>query len=45
VDANDKTLLEVSLRSALPAGCYQVFWSVIERDGHRTEGRFPFEVK
>ena len=44
VDAQDKTLLEVSL-PVLPAGRYQVFWSVVARDGHRTEGRFPFQVK
>lgn len=44
VDVKDKTLLEVSL-PALPPGRYQVFWSVVARDGHRTEGRFPFQVK
>ena len=44
VSAGDTTLLEVSL-PALPPGRYLVFWSVVARDGHRTEGRFPFEVK
>jgi len=44
VDVKDKTLLEVSLPT-LPPGRYQVFWSVVARDGHRTEGRFPFQVK
>ena len=44
VDAKDSTLLEVSL-PALPPGRYTVFWSVVARDGHRTEGSFPFEVK
>ena len=44
VDSKDKTLLEVSL-PALPPGRYQVFWSVVARDGHRTEGRFPFQVR
>ena len=44
VDARDKTLLEVSL-PALGPGKYLVFWSVVARDGHRTEGRFPFRVK
>ena len=44
VDDKDQTLLEVSLPS-LPPGRYQVFWSVVARDGHRTEGRFPFTVK
>ena len=44
VDSGDSTLLEVSV-PALPAGRYQVFWSVVARDGHRTEGSFPFRVK
>lgn len=44
VDPTDRTLLEVSLPS-LPPGRYQVFWSVVARDGHRTEGSFPFRVK
>ncbi len=44
VHATDSTLLEVSL-PPLPPGKYQVFWSVVARDGHRTEGRFPFRVK
>lgn len=44
VDPGDNTLLEVSL-PALPAGTYRVFWSVVARDGHRTEGNFSFRVK
>ena len=48
VDKNDArvsgTLLEVSL-PALPPGRYQVFWSVVARDGHRTEGSFGFRIK
>jgi methionine-rich copper-binding protein CopC len=44
VDASDRTLLEVSL-PPLPSGRYQVFWSVVARDGHRTEGSFRFRVK
>jgi methionine-rich copper-binding protein CopC len=44
VDSGDPTLLEVSL-PPLPPGRYQVFWSVVARDGHRTEGRFPFRIK
>ncbi len=44
VDPKDHTLLEVSL-PALPPGRYRVFWSVVARDGHRTEGSFPFQVK
>jgi len=44
VDPKDSTLLEVSL-PALAPGRYRVFWSVVARDGHRTEGSFPFQVK
>ena len=44
VDPADPTLLEVSL-PPLPAGSYQVYWSVVARDGHRTEGSFPFEIR
>ena len=44
VDPGDPTVLEVSL-PPLPSGRYQVFWSVVARDGHRTEGRFPFRIK
>jgi methionine-rich copper-binding protein CopC len=44
VSASDQTLLEVSL-PALAPGRYQVFWSVVARDGHRTEGSFAFRIK
>lgn len=44
VDPGDPTLLEVGL-PALPPGRYRVFWSVVARDGHRTEGAFPFQIK
>jgi methionine-rich copper-binding protein CopC len=44
VDAQDSTLLEVSL-PPLPSGAYQVVWSAVARDGHRTEGSFPFRIK
>jgi len=44
VDANDDALLEVSV-PPLPAGGYHAVWSVVARDGHRTEGRFPFNVE
>jgi methionine-rich copper-binding protein CopC len=43
VDTGDDTLLEVGV-PPLPPGRYQVAWSVVARDGHRTEGRFPFRV-
>jgi methionine-rich copper-binding protein CopC len=44
VDDKDAKLLEVSV-PALPAGSYEVVWSVVGHDGHRTEGRFPFRVE
>jgi methionine-rich copper-binding protein CopC len=44
VNPGDSTLLEVTV-PVLPPGRYQVFWSVVARDGHRTEGSFPFRVK
>jgi hypothetical protein len=44
VDPADPTLLEVGL-PPLPTGSYQVYWSVVARDGHRTEGSFPFEIR
>jgi methionine-rich copper-binding protein CopC len=44
VDAGNEALLEVSV-PPLPAGAYEVVWSVVARDGHRTEGRFPFQVE
>jgi methionine-rich copper-binding protein CopC len=44
VDGNDQTLLEIGV-APLPAGLYEVEWSVVARDGHRTEGKFPFRVE
>ena len=44
VDPSDPTLLEVSL-PPLPAGTYRVIWSVVARDGHRTEGDYTFTIK
>jgi methionine-rich copper-binding protein CopC len=44
VNPSDTTLLEVSV-PALAPGHYTVIWSVVSRDGHRTDGRFPFRVK
>ena len=45
VNASDKTLLETSLKPGLGSGKYRVFWSVIARDGHRTEGDYAFRIK
>jgi methionine-rich copper-binding protein CopC len=44
VDPQKRALLEVSL-PPLPPGAYQVFWNVVARDGHRTEGSFPFAIR
>ncbi len=44
VNPQDKRVLEVSV-PPLPAGKYYVFWSVIARDGHRTEGDFRFLIQ
>ena len=43
VNPSDNTILEVSL-PLLPPGIYRVFWNVVGRDGHRTEGDFPFTI-
>jgi copper resistance protein C len=44
VNPQDNRILEVTV-PVLPAGTYRVYWSVIARDGHRTEGDFRFRVK
>ena len=44
VNAGNTRLLEVTVDS-LPPGRYRVYWSVIARDGHKTEGDFRFRVK
>ncbi len=44
VDPDNPTLLEAGV-PALPPGKYRVVWSVVARDGHRTEGDFVFRVK
>jgi copper resistance protein C len=44
VDSGNPKLLEVSVPE-LPAGEYRVIWSVVARDGHRTNGDFRFKVK
>ena len=44
VSREDARLLHVSVPT-LPPGRYRVYWSVVARDGHRTEGDFPFRVK
>jgi methionine-rich copper-binding protein CopC len=44
VDPADATLLEVHLAPLHP-GRYRVIWSVVARDGHRTEGDFTFIMR
>ena len=44
VDAGDVTLLTVRLPPLGP-GLYRVLWSVVARDGHRTEGTYTFTVQ
>lgn len=44
VNTSDTTLLEASL-PPLSAGTYQVAWSVVARDGHRTQGNYLFTIK
>ncbi|OBS09157.1 copper resistance CopC family protein [Acidihalobacter prosperus] len=43
VPAGHPRLLETAVKP-LPAGQYWVKWSVVARDGHHTEGKFPFHV-
>ena len=44
VDAGNATLLTVRL-PPLASGTYRVLWSVVARDGHRTEGTYTFTVQ
>jgi len=44
VDPRDRRLLQVHV-PALSPGRYRVFWSVVARDGHRTEGDYAFRIK
>lgn len=43
VNSVDLTALEVDL-PVLPAGTYRVYWKVLSKDTHITEGDFPFTV-
>jgi len=44
VDPANAALLEVSVPK-LPPGTYRVIWSVVARDGHRTNGDYTFVIK
>jgi copper resistance protein C len=41
---SDPTQLQASLPTLSP-GIYQVKWSIVARDGHRTEGQYIFIIK
>lgn len=44
VNGSDGKLLEVTV-PRLAAGTYLVLWSVVARDGHKTNGDYSFSVK
>jgi methionine-rich copper-binding protein CopC len=44
VDPSDPTLLETAVPQLQP-GTYQVSWSVVARDGHRSSGSYQFTVR
>lgn len=44
VDASDKKHLSVALGELAP-GAYQVKWTAVADDGHRTQGHYTFNVK
>ena len=44
VNSADATVLEVEI-PPLPPGGYRVYWRVVAKDTHRTEGDFSFTVE
>ena len=44
VSPQDNRVLTVRIPPLVP-GKYRVYWSVVARDGHRTEGDYSFKVK
>lgn len=44
VNSSNPKMIEVSLPN-LPPGTYSVLWSVVARDGHRTDGDYKFTIK
>lgn len=44
IDTADPMALKAVL-SGMKKGVYHVYWSVVGRDGHRTEGGYTFTVK
>ncbi|HEF8774246.1 copper homeostasis periplasmic binding protein CopC [Providencia manganoxydans] len=45
LDPNNDTKVIVSIESKLAAGKYDVNWSVVSVDGHKTKGEYSFTVK
>lgn len=43
-DSGDQSRLSATL-PPLPPGTYKVLWSVVARDGHRTEGDYTFTIR
>jgi methionine-rich copper-binding protein CopC len=44
-DPADPAALAIVPAAPLPPGAYQVSWSAVSQDGHRTRGVFVFTVK
>lgn len=44
VDPSDATLLKVSLPPLAP-GTYRILWSVVDGDGHQTQGDYTFTIR
>lgn len=45
LDPNNDTKVIVPIESKLAAGKYDVNWSVVSVDGHKTKGEYSFTVK
>lgn len=45
LDIQDNTRLITSLMAPLTAGKYNVSWSVVSIDGHKTKGNYSFSLK
>ena len=44
LNSSDATVLEVEIPPLRPGG-YRVYWSIVAKDTHRTEGDFSFTVE
>ncbi|MEY1387864.1 copper homeostasis periplasmic binding protein CopC [Providencia stuartii] len=45
LDSNNDTKVIIPIESKLDAGKYDVNWSVVSVDGHKTKGEYSFTVK